>query len=325
MRYRFPRLPRTAAAAAAALALLAAGCSASGGRSSPPQVEKHNLIVAAVPAADSAGLYIAYQRGFFRDEGLNVKIQPAVSSATVISQQLAGKIDLSLGNYVSYILANAQHGAKLRILAAASVMGPNVQELLVPAGSPIHSVAGLANKTIGVNVLDNIGTLLITSVLNDNAMTLQKDHVHFKAIEFPKMAHALQTGEVNAAWLPEPFVTGAEETIGAQPLADTDQGTTQNFPIGGLVATKAWEHKYPKTAAAFRRAFLEGQRVAATDPGAVQKGMQQFASLPASTAAIETLPTYPLTTDARSIQRIADLMLRFDMLHQAYDTRPMLP
>ncbi|MBO0770910.1 MAG: ABC transporter substrate-binding protein [Actinobacteria bacterium] len=324
MTYRFPRLPRAAAAAAAALALLAAGCSASSGQASPPQVEKHNLIVAAVPAADSAGLYIAAQRGLFKAQGLNVTIKPAVSSATVISQQLDGKIDASLGNYVSYILADAQHNAKLRILAAASVMGPNVQELLVPAGSPIHNVRGLAGKTIGVNVLNNIGTLLITSVLSDNAMQPQKDHVHFKAIEFPAMAQALQKHEVNAAWLPEPFVTGAEETIGAQPLADTDQGTTQNFPIGGLVVTQSWEKKYPKTAAAFRRAFLAGQQIAATDPAAVQKGMQQYAHLPVSTAAIETLPTFPLTTDARSIQRIADLMLRFDMLRHAFDTRQML-
>lgn len=324
MTYRYPRLPRAAAATAAALALLAAGCSASGGQPSPPQVEKHNLTVAAVPAADSAGLYIAEQRGLFKAQGLNVKIIPAISSATVINQQLAGKIDVTLGNYVSYILADARQNAKLRILAAASVMGPNVQELLVPAGSPIHNVAGLAGKTIGVNVLNNIGTLLITSVLNDNAMTLQKDHVHFKAIEFPKMAQALQKHEVNAAWLPEPFVTGAEETIGAQPLADTDQGTTQNFPIGGIVVTQSWERKYPKTAAAFRQAFLEGQRIAATDPAAVQQGMQQFAQLPHSTAAIETPPTYPLTTDARSIQRIADLMLRFDMLRHAFDTGQML-
>ena len=62
-----PRLPgriRVLCVAAAA-ALLAAGCSGSGGSSSVGPLEKTNLVVAAVPAMDSAGLYIAQQRGYF--------------------------------------------------------------------------------------------------------------------------------------------------------------------------------------------------------------------------------------------------------------------
>ncbi len=50
-------------------------------------------------------------------------------------------------------------------------MQPRTQEVLVPAGSPIRSVAQLKGKSIGVNVLDNIGTLLLSSVLAGNGMT----------------------------------------------------------------------------------------------------------------------------------------------------------
>ncbi len=88
-----PRLPgriRVLCVAAAA-ALLAAGCSGSGGSGSPGGLEKTTLKIAAVPAMDSAGLYIAQQRGFFAQEGLHVQIVGATSSADVIKPAVEGQ------------------------------------------------------------------------------------------------------------------------------------------------------------------------------------------------------------------------------------------
>src|SRR6516162_4217762 len=115
MKYRVRAIP--AAAAVVAIALLSGGCSTANGSVSAPPVEKHNLVVGAVPVADSAALYIAQQRGLFKAAGLNVKIETVVSGATAIKGQLAGQYDVVLGNYVSYILADAQQGDKFRVLA----------------------------------------------------------------------------------------------------------------------------------------------------------------------------------------------------------------
>src|ERR1039458_8026394 len=90
---RFRGLP--VAGAIAVAALLAPACSSGGGTAAPAGLEKTNLTVAAVPALDSAGLYIAQQRGLFAAEGLHVTIVPAISSATVIAAQLAGKYDVT--------------------------------------------------------------------------------------------------------------------------------------------------------------------------------------------------------------------------------------
>ena len=50
------------------------------------------------------------------------------------------------------------------------------------------------------------------------------------------------------------------------------------------MVTASWLKKYPNTAAAFRRALLKAQAIAATDPAAVQQGMEAFAGVPAETA-----------------------------------------
>ena len=118
MSRRFRRRPLAGLAALVGLGLLAAGCSGGGGSAAPGGLEKTNLVVAAVPAMDSAGLYIAKDRGFFAAEGLNVTILKATSGATAINGQLEGQFDVTVGNYVSYIAKNAADPkADFRVLA----------------------------------------------------------------------------------------------------------------------------------------------------------------------------------------------------------------
>jgi NitT/TauT family transport system substrate-binding protein len=320
MTHPFSGLPTAGLAVAASL--LIAGCMSGTRAAAPVAPEKPDLTVAAVPSLDSAGLYIAEQRGLFAAEGLHVTIVPVRSSSTALTGQLAGKYDVTVGGYVSYLLAEALHHARLEILAAASMLRPDSQEVVVPAGSPIHATSQLEGKSIAVNVLNNIGMLLVSSALEDNGV--QSSHVHYVAIPFPQMAAALQAHKVDAAYMPEPFISRAEMAIGAQPIMDTDQGTTVNFPISGFVVTRAWAHMYPRTAAAFRRAIAAAQAIAGTSLAAVQKAMRGFAGISTMAAALMTPPQYPRSADPVLIQRVADLMLKFGLFQVAFDIRPML-
>ena len=56
-------------------------------------------------------------------------------------------------------------------------------------------------------------------------------------------------------------------------LADFDQGSLQNFPIGTIVGSAQWVKANPDTIAAFLRAYDQGQQIADTDRGAVEKAL----------------------------------------------------
>ena len=131
-------------------------------------------------------------------------------------------------------------------------------------------------------------------------------------------------GTVDAAWEPEPFITEAEENVGAIPLADSNQGTTENLPIAGYMVTASWLKKYPNTAAAFRRAIVQAQKIAANDPGAIQQGMEAFAKVPAKTASIEATPQYPVRMNPTLLARLEQLMLHFNMIGQQYNVSQMI-
>ena len=56
-----------------------------------PAPLRADLNVAVVPAADSAGFFVALHEGLFAARGLHVKFMPAISSETVISAQAPGE------------------------------------------------------------------------------------------------------------------------------------------------------------------------------------------------------------------------------------------
>jgi NitT/TauT family transport system substrate-binding protein len=301
--------------------VLAAGCS--GGSGHAAGLEETTIVVGAVPAIDTAGLYIAQQRGYFAAEGLRVKIEPIVSSELAISRQLAGVYDITFGGYVSYILADAEENADLHIIAEGSVMGPGEQGLLTMPGSRITTVAGLRRATIALNVVNNVGTILVGSALESIGMPLSA--VRFIQIPFQNMASALKDHRVGAAWMPEPFVSSAEETLGARDISDLDFGPVTSFPLVGYAATGTWERKHPRTEAAFLLALEEGQKVADTDRAAVEHAMEAFVGVPSATAAVMALPQFTVGgVDRVRIQRVADAMRQFGLLKRPFNVGPMI-
>src|SRR5450631_2839223 len=92
---RFPRAGRVSLAAVGsiAVALAAAACS-SGGSTTPATAAAHlettNVVVGALPVVDSAGLYLAQQQGYFKQEGLHVTISPIAASPDAIPEMKSG-------------------------------------------------------------------------------------------------------------------------------------------------------------------------------------------------------------------------------------------
>jgi len=195
---------------------------------------------------------------------------------------------------------------KLHALAAGNAGGPGVQEIAAPPGSGIRTVKQLAGKTIAVNALAGLTVLLIGNALAANEMN--PSQVHYVAVPFPAMPAALSAHRVDAAFLVEPYLTEAETRSGVVPLFDLDQGATEDFPLTGYVATRAWMARYPKTAAAFTRALERGQQVTAASRPAVEKALAGYTTISKQTAATMATGSFPLSVSAVALGRVADLM-----------------
>jgi NitT/TauT family transport system substrate-binding protein len=300
---------------------LVTGCGTTGNTASSagqPDPELTDITVAALPAADLAGLYIALDEGLFTRQGLHVTIKPIPGSQAIIAAQLNGQVDISAGSYIPYIAAQAA-GARFRVLAEASTLRPDTRVLVTTANSPIVTVAGLTGKTIAVNATNSIGTLLTSVLLSDHGISPGRVRFVTDQQGFPAMPASLQARTWGAAFLAEPYITFAGEKYGDRVLADLDQGSAVNFPIDGYVATTSWARQYPKTAAAFVRAIEAGQLLADTDPAAVQAAIAKYDNLGPLVTTAMALSGYPVGPVSKArIQRVAQAMLQFGFLGQQY-------
>jgi NitT/TauT family transport system substrate-binding protein len=318
------RPPLACTIAIAAMAL-SAGCGAVGraGASVLVAPEKPDLTVAVVPAVDSAGFFIALQRGLFAAQGLHIRYVPAVSSETVIGAQESGEYDITAGNYVSYIQADVSNpAAGLQIIDQGSTMQAGSQAIYVMPRSPITSIPGLQGARVAINAPGGIEFMLVASLLEDYG--LPPTAVHFVSVDFQDTGQALATGQVDAAEMPQPFATELSDSLGLVELADANQSSTQNLPILGYVASRAWVRKYPRTLAAFNRALNQGQQIADNDIPAVRAAIEYFDGVSAVTAGGMAPNFYPTDLDQVQLQRVADLMYLYGLLKQPFNIGRML-
>ena len=337
---------RTAACAAAltTVAAFATGCSSSSSSSALGGTalertlstdfgapEKTTLNVGVVPAMDSAGFFIALHDGLFSREGLTIKYSPATSSETAVAQQVAKNptLDISGGNYVSYINEAALNHQPIEVVAEASIMQQGAQTIFTMPNSKIKSLTDLKGKLVGVNAPGNIDYLLGVSVLQENGINPSSVKFPATPIPFPQMGGMLASGQVSAAILPEPFASQAEQQHGAVPLADLNQGATADFPVEGYVVTKQWARQNPNTLKRFLAALEIGQEIADTDRAAVEQAFEaisgpQNGQVMPGIGAVMALDTYPIGIDQTRIQRVADVMHQFGLLKSRFDVSSML-
>lgn len=316
-----------AAAGGLALALIAAACSSSSAATVPPPagLEKTHLTVGALPIVDTAGLYLAVRNGFFKQEGLTVSILPVTKSPDAIPDMEQGKVDIIGGaNYVSFFQAQLASKGKLqfKVLVDGIACNSDTFDVLTLPSSGITTPAQLAGKTIAVNVLNNIQTLLISTTLK--AANVNPATVHYKLVPFPQMAAALKAHQVDAISAVEPFITAAELKVGAETVLSTCTGPTASFPISGYFATQAWAQKYPHTARAFEAAMARGQAMADSNRAAVEQILPSYIKLSPEEAAIVNLGQFPTTLDATHLQRVASLMYTGGLISQQFNVQPLL-
>jgi NitT/TauT family transport system substrate-binding protein len=216
----------------------------------------------------------------------------------------------------------------MRIIANSSQMQPGNQALYVLPKSPYKTVADLArdHATIGINSPNNIAQVLLGSLFAADGLKLSAIRQVVHPV-FPTMPLYLAEHKIDAAWLPEPFGTEAEQEYGAVQLADLDQGAIQDFPIGTIVGNAQWVQTHPNTVAAFLRALQQGQQIADTDRAAAEQALVLHTGISKVVASTMTLDTYPLVMDVPVMQRVPDAMFEFGVtpgLKKPYDIANMI-
>jgi putative hydroxymethylpyrimidine transport system substrate-binding protein len=140
-----PRLvPLATILAALILALTLAACGEKSEDSSG-ETEPLSLALDFYPNPDHAGIYMAQERGYFGDAGLDVSIEAPTDPSLPIKQVAAGKTDLAISYEPEVILARE---AGLDVVAIGALVNVPLTSMIWLEDSGVVGIPSLKGKTI---------------------------------------------------------------------------------------------------------------------------------------------------------------------------------
>jgi NitT/TauT family transport system substrate-binding protein len=221
-------------------------------------------------AGFNAGFELAVKKGFYKDAGLDVKIEPGNGSQITAQLVASGKVGLAFAD-AAPVMKLVSQGAKIKVLATILQGNPNQVTALKKAN--IHSVKDLKGKAVAV---PNGGSQVAMFPLILAANGLKESDI--KAVNMPpdSMVAALLQGQVDAILGSIDYFAIQLKNLGAQ---------TDNFPFidngaptvsTSIIASESFLAEHPDIARAFVKASLKGWSAAIDDPKAAIAAMKEM-------------------------------------------------
>jgi len=209
-------------------------------------------------------LFIALEKGYFKDEGLDVHVTNFANTVEMVPLLISGQLDAGGAPDDPGLFNAMARGVDLRIVAyyAAAWKGTEspavmVRQDLIDSGK-YKSPKDLKGATIGVPAISGGTVLYVEKTLAPYGLT--KADVNLTQIGFPDMIPAFANKKLDAAVEVEPFGLKIEQ----QHLAKTVQTAGNILPVGSpqllLVYGPNFIQNKPEAAKRYMLAILRGQR-----------------------------------------------------------------
>ncbi|MBA3274735.1 MAG: ABC transporter substrate-binding protein, partial [Chloroflexia bacterium] len=153
--------------APAAIAALAGTRPATTGRAAAQDGRAVTLALDWYPNANHAGIYVARDRGFFAEAGLDVEIVVPSDPTTVLQTVGAGRDTFGISYHSEVLFAREQ---EVPVVSIAALVQHPLNSLMVLADSSIETPADLAGRSVAVTGLPAdeafLGTMLAEAELS---------------------------------------------------------------------------------------------------------------------------------------------------------------
>jgi NitT/TauT family transport system substrate-binding protein len=311
------RIGRVLGIAAIVCALVGGTASSAPGKTRTTKLT--TVTVDTLPIANGLPLDLGIKKGFFEQQGIEVKKQLLQSGNDIVLALANHNGDIGYLGYVPMMIART-NGIPLTLIAASEVEGTsdadNWQEILVKGSSAIRTPADLAGKTIAVNALKGVGEVIIKAALKKRGV--DPNSVKLLALPFPSMRSALTNGQVDAIWTPEPFLSQALNIDGARIVMSPGPVLGNYFPNGGYASLNDWSSKNPAAAKGFRKAIDQSLTYAREHPDEIR------AMLPAGTQNVR-LPVWSPLIDRKQLLALAKYAKEFGVISSLPNFTQLFP
>ncbi len=300
----------------AATAIALTGCTDSDASpSDQTDGELRQVRVAALPITETAALWGGIKAGLFEKHGLQVEVLPAQGGAQAIPALLNGDIDFAIGQPFGPFRADLQDLGVVVIgnYASSYAEGDDINAVVASAKSGIKRPAELAGKRVSVNSLGAAGDVTIMAAVEKDGG--DPSSIKFVEVAFPDVPAQLESGNIDAAWVPEPFVTQLKsrgDTFIVAPYQAVVPGLTTLTTFTTTKKAESDAKLVDDFTAAMKETLTWAQDSA--NEAAVRQAIKDNLELPEPVADSVKLPAFGWELDRASMQALAELAQKYKVL-----------
>lgn len=233
---------------ALAVPVAAAGSSPRAAGGGPPLT---TVTVAALPVEPTAQAFYALHRGFFRRQGIDARITIVSDPSQIPAAVVSGTVRFSSFNIGGLAILKSR-GAPVRLVASGALYRRRAPTtaLLAARGRTIIRPRDLVGKTVAIDAPNTLAHVGLRRWLRRNGV--DENRVRLVYFAFAQMPGLLRRGAVDAAVVPEPYLTVATQR-GARRIAHLFDAVCPRTCL--LTAWIARRDVDPGLAARFRNAI----------------------------------------------------------------------
>jgi NitT/TauT family transport system substrate-binding protein len=216
-------------------------------------------------AISDAGVFIGRERGYFREQGLDVESVPFQSGPNTVPALASGDLETA-GGTLSVALLNAlERGISIKMVADKGTSRPGFEFVQVPVrrelwdSGAVRDVADLRGRKVAVASLQSGAESLVARILSRGGLTIRD--VDLIPLEYGDMIAAFGNGAIDSAYILEPPLSAA---IDRGVLTTWEQGRSSAAFDGAYeAATVAYSGQFAAQtdqARGFMMGYLRGVR-----------------------------------------------------------------
>lgn len=220
------------------------------------------LMLDWTPNTNHTGLYVAQANGYFKEQGLDVKIVQPSSDGTVEQLVASGKVDFGVSQQEQVTTARAND---LPLISIAAILQHNTSGFASEASKNIRSAKDFEGKTYGGWGLPSEDAIL--------KALMDKEHADFSKLKMINIGEADQltslSRDIDLTWIFYGW-TGIEAQqrkmdLNMIWLKDVDPALDYYTPV--LVTSEKMSKEKPDIVSHFMKAVSQGYAFAIKNPG----------------------------------------------------------
>jgi NitT/TauT family transport system substrate-binding protein len=209
------------------------------------------------PYADYAPFFLAEDKGYFDDAGIDVELIPKGGTSGETYQLVStGNVIAGGATWGAGLFNATEAGASLDVIASVSRIpdsGPDPSPFMASTKSGVKEVADLKGKSVGIPGDGGFGIYSVYLALKQAGLSL--DDVNLVNVGPPEIGPAMENGSIQAAWTIEPISSALRSQDIAVDIADVSHHA--GTELGALVFNSDYAEKHPDAVVAFTAAYLK--------------------------------------------------------------------